>query len=779
MTISDKFLSTMIYRIKFSIEMLYLYPMNKTSSCLILIFIMLNQFISAQARFDRVDSIPVREGSTSLLNPWAGGINFPMVSEIDLNGDGIHDLFIFDAHNNRIIPYLNDGTPGVNAWHFSPAYIPKFPPINKWALLYDYNCDGKQDLFTLSTSPPSGIAVYRNDFTIANGLQWTLVNPFLQEKFATITTNIFASGVSLPTFSDIDGDGDMDILGYNSVPDGRIVYHRNVSMDEFGHCDSLKFEYATGCWGNFALRIGSTNSVSCFHCPCREASPDFIRQYEDSVVYDPSDAARLDDTISNVFALDLDGDGAKELLIGDISSENTLLVHNGGTPSSAEMDTQDTAFPSNDVSAIFNGFHFHSYIDLDNDSKKDLLVLAHEFVNRRGMWWYKNNGTNASPVFNKQSEGFLQDKMIDVGENAAPVFFDYNADGLLDLVIAGTSYTNSTIGDKSGLSIYRNVGTASVPSFEFVTDDFGSFSLLGYSSPWFPAFADLDADGDEDLVLGIEDGTLQYFNNSAGPGNTASFQLALPHFMGIDVGNAASPQLFDLNKDGKLDLLVGEKNGFINYFENAGTTGSAFFPSLPTNDSLGCIVRRMPMSPDGFTVPFAYDSTNKTRLLVSDFSGNIYDYRNINNNLSGCFNLTDSVFDVQESSRVKNNLTVSGADINSDGLVDLVIGLASGGVHIYLQRDPTLSVEDLRIDFPSFDLYPNPANEKLQLVLKNFNPAESVQLSISDCLGRILYSQPVGQSISDIDIRKFSAGIYFVQVRTKKNSQVKRLVISH
>lgn len=753
--------------------------MNKTATSFFVFLIVFANNISAQARFDRVDTIPVREGSSYLVNPWAGGINFPIISEIDLNGDGLHDIFIFDSHNNRVIPFLNDGSPGVNAWHFAPSYISKFPPINKWALLYDYNCDGKQDLFTLSLSPPSGIAVYRNDYTLANGLRWTLVNPFLQERFATITTNIFASGLSLPTFIDVDDDGDMDILGYNSVPDGRVVYHRNVSMDQFGHCDSLKFEYATGCWGNFSLRIGSTNSVSCFHCPCREASPDFIRLYEDSVQYDPTEAARRDDTISKVFAIDLDGNGAKELLIGDISSENTLLVHNGGTPSSAEMDTQDVSYPSNDVSAIFNGFHFHSYIDLDNDSKKDLLVLAHEFANRRGMWWYKNNGTNAFPVFSKQSEGFLQDNMIDVGENAAPVFFDYNADGLLDLIIAGTVYANSTTGDKSGLSVYKNVGTATEPSFEFVTNDFGSLSLLGYSSPWFPAFADMDADGDEDLILGIEDGTLQYFNNSAGPGNTASFQLAIPHFMGIDVGNVATPQLFDLNKDGKLDLLVGEKNGFINYFENAGTTGSAFFPSIPTNDTLGCIIRRMPLSPDGFTVPFAYDSLGKTRLLVSDFSGNIYEYRNIVNNLNGCFNLTDSIFDLPESSRVKNNLTISGADINADGMTDLVIGLSTGGVHIFLQREPTLSVDELGEKLPHFDCYPNPANDKLQIVLKTFNPSETIRLNVSDCLGRILYSETVTEKVWKIDTQNFAAGIYFVQVRTEKNSSAQRVIISH
>jgi len=752
--------------------------MKKVYFLILLFLIAATSIAQAQARFDRVDTITVKDISNNLLNPWAGGINYPLISEIDLNGDGIHDMFVFDVHNNRVLPYLNDGSAGISAWHYAPEFVSRFPPINKWAMLYDYNCDGKKDLFTLSTSPPSGITVYRNDYTSGGGLQWTLVSSFLMERFATITTNIFASGVSIPTFVDIDSDGDMDIMGYNSVPDGRIVFHRNVSMDQFGHCDSLKFEYATGCWGNFALRIGSTNSVSCFHCPCREASPTFIRQYEDPIPYDPAEAARRDDTISSVFALDLDGDGDKELLIGDISAETTLMIHNGGTPTVAEMDTQDIEYPITDVSALFQGFHFHSYLDIDNDSKKDLLVMANEFENRRGIWWYKNSGTNASPVFSKQTEGFLQSEMIDVGENATPVLFDYNADGLLDLIIGGSVYQSAGGGNKNSLFIYKNTGTLQVPKFELVSDDLAGIASLGYSSPLFPAFGDLDGDGDSDLLLGLEDGTMQYFNNSAGAGNPVSLQLALPNFMGIDVGNSASPQLFDLNKDGKLDVIAGEKNGFVNYFENSGSASSAFFPSVPTNDTLGCIVRQQPSSTDGFTVPFLYDSLGKSRLLVSNLSGNIFQYTNISSNIAGCFTLADSVFDFAESFRIKANLAVSGGDLNGDGLVDIVVGLASGGVHVFMQRDPFLSVNNPDKKQLGFDCYPNPASEKVRIVLHDFNPGEFVEISLTDYLGKQVYSQKSNTADVDLNLKGIANGVYFVIVKSGQQSVAKKIIVN-
>src|SRR5690349_1305046 len=116
-----------------------------------IIFVGLHKASAQPIVFNRVDSIPVVINSTTLNNAWAGGINFPLFSEIDLNGDGIHDLFIYDRVNNRVSTFINDGSPGTNAWKYAPEYRSHFPPINKWALLYDYNCDGKADLFTLSS----------------------------------------------------------------------------------------------------------------------------------------------------------------------------------------------------------------------------------------------------------------------------------------------------------------------------------------------------------------------------------------------------------------------------------------------------------------------------------------------------------------------------------------------------------------------------------------------------------------------------------------------------
>jgi hypothetical protein len=218
--------------------------------------------------FNRVDTIRVVENGIQLQNPWAGGINFPAVNELDVNGDGRKDIFIYDKFNSKISVFLNNGSSNYKqAWNYSPDYAFKFPPINQWVLMYDYNCDGREDLFTLSPIALSAMAVYRNDYAPGTGLQWTLVDDYLDETYQTMRQNIFVSGVSLPGLSDVDGDGDMDIIGYNSLPDARFIFHKNYSMENYGTCDSLDFKYETGCWGNFALLVGGATEVGCFHCP--------------------------------------------------------------------------------------------------------------------------------------------------------------------------------------------------------------------------------------------------------------------------------------------------------------------------------------------------------------------------------------------------------------------------------------------------------------------------------------------------------------------------------
>ena len=73
-------------------------------------------------------------------------------------------------------------------------------------------------------------------------------------------------------------------------------------------------------------------------------------------------------------------------------------------------------------------------------------------------------------------------------------------------------------------------------------------------------FGDVDGDGDSDMIVGHSEGSLIYFQNLAGVGNPCIFVLSQVNYQSIDVGDNAVPQLIDVNRDGKLDLLIGEKS---------------------------------------------------------------------------------------------------------------------------------------------------------------------------------------------------------------------------
>ena len=67
----------------------------------------------------------------------------------------------------------------------------------------------------------------------------------------------------MPNFDDVDGDGDMDILGQQFFCVGSFAYYKNLSMEQFGVCDSInKYALETYAWGRFALRSGLYSNVA-------------------------------------------------------------------------------------------------------------------------------------------------------------------------------------------------------------------------------------------------------------------------------------------------------------------------------------------------------------------------------------------------------------------------------------------------------------------------------------------------------------------------------------
>ncbi len=709
-------------------------------------------------------NVPVSHNGTQIENPWVGGFNAPIFSEIDLNGDGIKDLFVFDREGYRISTFINNGTTGQVDYHYAPEYRSKFPAgMHDWVLLKDFNCDGKEDIFTYSYS--GGMTVYRNDFTPQNGLQFTLAYTLVNSKYGSITANLYVASVNLPALTDVDNDGDLDVLTF-PVSGSFVEFHRNKAVEQFGVCDTLVYQLDPSCFGNFGLS-GFANEAL-LNVGCRMALPG------DEVHLEPDVAARVQHAGSCMIALDIDGDGDKDLMNGDILGNNMLLVVNGGSTSGATMIAQDDSFPSYDDPVDLVTFPGPYYFDANNDGHKDFVVapcISGPSENYNNVLYYTNTTNNTTNIFSFIKKRFLVDGMMEVGSGANVVFQDVDKDGLVDIVVGNYGYYTPTPPFQSGLAYYRNVGTATAPSFELVSQDFASLMQLGLTG-LSPAFGDIDSDGDDDLVLGNSDGTLLRYNNNGTGYVLAQPSMTTSNGTPIDVGSNSTPQLYDVNKDGKLDLVVGERTGTLNYYENTGTPSSPAF-NLVTS-SFGNVLVNNAFSLYGYSYPFMYDSAGATQLLVGAVNGYIYKYTNIDNNLLGNFTLVDSMYQrIYEPQRI----TVASRDITGDGIREILTGNYAGGLTLYA-FDSTTSIQETIQQEAAFQLYPNPAADYIMIRIDETARPAMREIRIVDITGREVLKVQSNSATVPLQLDNVSSGIYRCIISDGRVSSSKNFVIA-
>jgi hypothetical protein len=731
------------------------------------VFILMVNKIALAQNYAPYLNIPVSSNGYLMVNPWAGGLDAPIFQPIDLNGDGIEDLFVFEKGGIgsifRFTTYINNGTPGQVDYHYAPEYEKKFPDtLHDWVLLVDYDCDGREDIFT--TNPIGGITVFHNDFSVANGLSFSVADTLLHTVYFGVPDILWNSTVYQPVLADIDNDNDIDLL--TSPGGANFEYHQNLAEENYGRCDTFVFNLATTCFGNFAVN-GFDNSAI-LNIVCRSSG------YHFPVM------ENLKDVHSGCCAIapDLDGDGDKDFVNGSVHGDNLLYLDNGGDSSSANIISQDTCFPSYNVCNHIKTFPSAYYFDADNDGNKDLVVapcIPNISRNFKNILFYKNTTNNSTNVFNYQGDSIFTVDMIDVGSGANVALLDADADGLQDMIIGNYKYVyQDTISD-SRLAYFRNTGTASQPSFDLVTNDFAGLSTTGLTA-LFPTFGDLDGDGDMDMIFGTEDGYLNYYQNTAGPGNPVNLTLAAIHITSsagtaINAGGFATPQLVDLNRDGKLDLVIGNKNGTLIYYENTGTVSSYSFSYI--TDALGNVNTAKPwLDIYGYSVPFLYDSLGSYILYAGTESGYIYKYNNIDGNLSGTFNLIDTMLAFEP---VRS--TITGTDINNDGKLDLLVGNYSGGATWY--ADQPLSIAENKTDKVIFNIYPNPAKELLTIKLFSGEQNSNHKIEITNVIGEIIFSEENNSLSESLNVRSWKEGMYFCKIIEGSNVVIKKLIVLH
>ena len=664
----------------------------------------------AQIQWKLATDIPVIVAGDTLQNPWAGGLNAGQYSAIDLNLDGQSDLVVFDRTSDKLTTFINQA----GQFYYAPTYEVLFPPdLRNWVLLTDFNCDGKPDIFTSTTG---GIRVFEN--TSDSQLSFALVADPIMTDGSSGVFNLPVNSSDIPGISDVDGDGDLDILVFDFAAGGTIEYHQNQSQETDGTCGNLAFRRVSRRWGGLEE---CTCGVYAFGEPCSSAGG---RTAEAEHVGGKS-----------IFLLDYDGDGDQDLAFGDENCTNLAFFENEGSPAEALFLSASDAFPA--TASPADGFFFPAAYgaEVTADEALDVIVAPNVYANvqssidfTQSSWLYRNVGSSAQPRFELAQRDFLQRDMIDHGANAAPALGDADGDGDYDLILGAERATG-----KARLFFYENVGTSTAPVFQLVDDDYLGLSAEGFTA-LKPMLADINGDGQIDLVL-----------QSSGTGVAARLSYLLnqspigwdfaPERQPVEVNTVVfdTPFFYDIDQDERADLLIGRVTGKLEYLRNEGGTPAAF--ALVTDTLAG--IRNDPFRRNLSPWIGDLNGDGSPDLLTGDGSGIMRVYERFLEEATPTATtqlILDSNSEAQES-RWGRRTWWAGADLFGTNTLALVVGHAQGGVYLLANSDRGPEPEG---ELLSLKVFPNPNTHDDEI---NVQVNQAAQLLVYNAVGQLVYQE--------------------------------------
>lgn len=480
------------------------------------------------------------------INPFLPPLFFdqPRPAVVDIDGDGDLDVFIGNL-DGSIQFFRNDSPPGsVRRFTEVTGTANPFDGVNKGnhaaPAFADVDDDGDLDMLlginNPNYDPPGGPTQFNYSPTFFFRNTGSATNPVFTEQ--TGASNPFDGiygpkyGPALPTFVNMDGDGDnlIDLfMGGTYTSD---IYGANPGIEYYEN-------QGTASAPNFVPTPHSLNSLTYAN-------------------------------MSVTFA-DVDTDGDLDAVIGTTNGDPKLFTQDTGV---FVYESQNPLLP----------FRFTYQIspvaaDFDGDGDLDFLV-GMEDESFFGMYH-----SNMQYFENSDGEFSLTDRTdlntspfggVDVGSMAAPVFVDIDDDGDMDAVI-GAKYSEPE------LSVYINENGVFIADQEHPLTQLG---IPGFALITIPVFADLDqdADRDQDLIL-CTTSDIYYYRNDNG-----NFTLESPLFTGLKY-SVRSLALIDIDGDNDLDALIGENyggNNMVIYFENTGSATNPQFTEtaapLPFNN---------------------------------------------------------------------------------------------------------------------------------------------------------------------------------------------------
>ena len=273
------------------------------------------------------------------------------------------------------------------------------------------------------------------------------------------------------------------------------------------------------------------------------------------------------------------------------------------------------------------------------------------------------------------------------------------------------------IGYYTGLHYFENTGTPTNPDFTLRTGTDNPLEGISVSTDGKPTLIDLDADGDIDLIVGSYSSNVAYFENTgtaSAPNFTPRIGATNP-FDNIATDVANTPALADLDGDGDLDLALGRNDGVVDYYENIGTPANANFVRRTGEASP---VRDFDAGYGSTPVFVDVDDDNDFDLVVGNTSGNFFYFENTGTTTDAIFTQRTDGDNPFHEFFASFSIAPEFVDINGDDNPDLVVGNQEGIIRYFKNtgtpETPEFSPQHLSTP-TTFTIYDNGGNDTLDL----------------------------------------------------------------
>ncbi len=713
----------------------------------------------------------------------AGGFNNPQFAVGDLNNDGKNDLVVYENGTQLVRTFINFGTAGNPDYKYIPKYADSFPVVYHFLKLADYNCDNVPDLIQRGYF---GFAVWKGYYNSDNVLSFKFYKDLFYPGFGGMI-NAYSEPSDIPAVADVDNDGDLDFLAYD-ITGGTIYWYKNMQVEDGLPCDSVRISIGSTCWGKVLQGFVREQTLG-YSCAAggTPAPPPIPLESESKTTLHTGNTLCL---------ADVDGDGDYDYFNGSISFPDVQFLKNGRVELNAARDTmisEDTMWQSNGHQLNLTQWPAPFWVDMDNDGDHDLLFSPHAenaSENYKTIALYRNTATDAAPVFEYVSDTFLVEETIDMGAASHPAVYDFNKDGKPDLFVGADGFYQNNGTLKARIAYFENTSTPNNPSFEMKSLNFANVDSLNIRGA-APSFGDLDNDGKDDMVIGHGDGSLSFYKNTATSNNDIPrwqlTDLVMKDASGnnIDSGNVASPFIYDLDGDGKKDLIIGVQTGWFYFYKNISTTAGNLQLQYVTG-KLGLAKADPENLVSGYSTPFIgrLDNSGQDYLLTGSSSGLLYRFSGFGNgNVTAPFQREDSAY-----SLINSKLTLySGfrsapviADFDGDHKLELVLGNVFGGITMFRSQE-VLGIVETAIGNTKFtSVYPNPAKDKLNIAWSQrfAKDGEQVFVTITGVTGAKLYQKKINGNQLQTEISlSLAAGLYFCTVTSGEGSETHRFMV--